>query len=67
MAFYDALAQNESAIDLLGDKTLRRIAKELAKKIRQSATIDRTLRFSVQALMQVAVKRLLRKYRYPPD
>ena len=67
LAFYDALAVNESARDVLGDETLRTIAHELAARIRENATIDWTLRQSVRAKMRSMVKRLLRKYKYPPD
>jgi type I restriction enzyme, R subunit len=67
LAFYDALEVNDSAVQVLGDQTLRSIAHELAATIRNSATIDWTLRESVQARMRVLVKRILRKYGYPPD
>jgi type I restriction enzyme R subunit len=67
VAFYDALAANESAVLELGDETLKVIAQELADKVRSSATIDWTVRESVRAKMRVMVRRLLRKYKYPPD
>lgn len=67
LAFYDALADNESAVEVLGDKTLRDIAREVAAKIRQSASIDWTIKETVRASMRAMVKRLLRKYGYPPD
>jgi type I restriction enzyme R subunit len=67
VAFYDALAANESAVRELGDEILKKIAQELSDKVRQSATIDWTVRDSVRAAMKVMVKRLLRKYKYPPD
>ena len=67
LAFYDALADNESAVEVLGDETLRDIARELATKIRQSASIDWTIKETVRAGMRAMVKRLLRKYGYPPD
>ncbi len=67
VAFYDALAANESAVRELGDETLKKIAQELADKVRASATIDWTVRESVRAAMKVMVRRLLRKYKYPPD
>ncbi len=67
LAFYDALADNESAVEVLGDKTLRAIAREVAAKIRQSASIDWTIKETVRAAMRAMVKRLLRKYGYPPD
>ena len=66
-AFYDALAANYSAVSELGDETLKQIARELADRIRQSATIDWTIKETVRAEMRAMVKRLLRKYKYPPD
>jgi len=67
VAFYDALADNESAITELGDKTLKLMAKELVKMLRENTTIDWTLRESVRAKIRIAVKKLLKKYHYPPD
>lgn len=67
IAFYDALAANESAIDVLGDRTLKLMATELVDLIRQNATIDWILRKNIQAKMRASVKRLLNKYGYPPD
>ncbi len=67
VAFYDALASNESAVRELGDATLKMIAQELVTKVHDSATIDWTIRDSVRAHMRVVIKRLLRKYKYPPD
>jgi type I restriction enzyme R subunit len=67
LAFYDALAANESAVRELGDDTLKRIAHELTEQVRNSATIDWAVRESVRAKMRVMVRRLLRKYKYPPD
>jgi type I restriction enzyme, R subunit len=67
LAFYDALANNESAKDVLGDDTLKKIAKELTVLIKQNTSIDWTLRESVRSKLKVLVKRLLRKYGYPPD
>lgn len=67
IAFYDALADNESAKLELGDKTLKKIAKELVAMIRENATIDWTLRDSIKARMRIYVKKLLKKYKYPPD
>ncbi|TSC92696.1 MAG: type I site-specific deoxyribonuclease, HsdR family [Candidatus Berkelbacteria bacterium Licking1014_7] len=67
VAFYDALADNESAITELGDKTLKLIAQELVKMLRENTTIDWTLRESVRAKIRIAVKKLLKKYNYPPD
>jgi len=67
VAFYDALAENEAAILELGDKTLKQIAKELVEMLRKSTTIDWTLRENVKARIRIAVKKLLKKYDYPPD
>lgn len=67
LAFYDALEVNDSAVKILGDETLRTIARELADTIRNNVTIDWTLRESIQAKLRVMVKRVLRKYGYPPD
>jgi len=67
LAFYDALGVNESAVQILGDETLRTIAMELVKTIKNNITIDWTLRENVQAKMRVSVKKILRKYGYPPD
>jgi len=67
VAFYDALADNESARQVLGDQTLRTMARELVETVRKNVTIDWTLRESVQAKLRVLVKRTLKKYGYPPD
>ena len=67
IAFYDALADNESAKQVLGDKTLQVMAKELVDMVREKVTIDWTLRDSVQAKLRVMVKHILKKYGYPPD
>lgn len=67
IAFYDALEVNDSAVKVLGDDTLRTIARELVKAVRSNTTIDWTLRENVRAQMRVIVKRILRKYGYPPD
>lgn len=67
VAFYDALAQNESAIEVLGNETLRVIAHELLEQLRQNATVDWHKRESARARMRVLVKRILKKYGYPPD
>ncbi|MBB4302130.1 type I restriction enzyme R subunit [Rhodobium orientis] len=67
IAFYDALAQNESAIEVLGNDTLRLIAHELLEQLRQNATVDWHKRESARARMRVLVKRILKKYGYPPD
>lgn len=67
VAFYDALEVNDSAVAILGDETLRLIAQELVKAVRNSITIDWAVRENVQAKMRVIIKRILRKYGYPPD
>jgi len=67
MAFYDALAMNESAVRELGDATLRKIAVELTQKLRASVTVDWSVRETVRARMRVLVKTLLKRYKYPPD
>ena len=66
-AFYDALEVNDSAVKVLGDETLKTIARELVDTIRKNASIDWTIRENVRAKLRVAVKRTLRKYGYPPD
>ena len=66
-AFYDALAANESAVRAMGDDKLKIIAAELITKVRQSVTIDWTLREGARAKIRVMVKRILNKYGYPPD
>lgn len=67
IAFYDALEVNDSAVKVLGDETLKTIARELVQAVRNNVTIDWTLKESVQAKLRVMVKRVLRKYGYPPD
>mgnify|MGYP000893325601 CR=1 FL=1 len=67
LAFYDALADNPNAESLLGDQTLKQIAYELTESVRKNTTIDWQLKTSVQAKLRVLVKRILRKYKYPPD
>jgi type I restriction enzyme R subunit len=67
LAFYDALETNDSAVKVLGDETLRTIARELVKTMRSNVTIDWTTRENVRAQLRVLVKRILRKYGYPPD
>lgn len=67
VAFYDALTDNESAREVLGDETLKTIARELVETVRKNVSIDWTLRESVQAKLRVLVKRTLKKYGYPPD
>ena len=67
IAFYDALEVKDSAVQVLGDETLRAIAQELVRAVRNNVTIDWTLRENVRAKMRVMVKRILRRYGYPPD
>jgi type I restriction enzyme R subunit len=67
LAFYDALGVNDSAVQVLGNETLRQIALELTQMIRNSVTIDWTQRYSVQAEIRLKVRKILRKYGYPPD
>jgi type I restriction enzyme R subunit len=67
LAFYDALEVNDSAVQVLGDASLRAIAKELVENVRKNTTIDWTQRENVQARLRVIVKRILKKYGYPPD
>ncbi|NLO28055.1 MAG: DUF3387 domain-containing protein, partial [Actinobacteria bacterium] len=67
LAFYDALETNDSAVRVLGDETLREIARELVTAVRANITIDWTMRENVRAQLRVIVKRILRKYGYPPD
>lgn len=67
VAFYDALAANESAVRAMGDDKLKVIAAELITMVRKSVTIDWTLRESARAKIRVIVKRILNKYGYPPD
>ena len=67
LAFYDALETNDSAVQVLGDETLRDIARELVHTVRNNVKIDWTLRENVRANLRRLVKRILRKYGYPPD
>lgn len=67
LAFYDALAENKSAVEVLGNEKLRIIAIEVAEKVKANATIDWTIRESARARLMVLVKRTLNKYGYPPD
>ena len=67
LAFYNALETNDSAVQVLGDETLRTIARELARTVRSNVTIDWTLRENVRARLRVLVKRILRTSGYPPD
>jgi type I restriction enzyme, R subunit len=65
--FYDALVHNESAVRELTDETLKKIAHELAESLRKNLSVDWSARDSVQAKLRLMVKRILRRYRYPPD
>lgn len=65
--FYDALANNESAVKELTDETLKKIAHELTENLRQNLSVDWSQRESVRARLRLMVKRILRKYKYPPD
>jgi len=67
LAFYDALANNEEAVREMGDEILKKIAHELAERLRQSVSVDWSVRDSVRARLRLMVKRILRKYKYPPD
>jgi type I restriction enzyme R subunit len=66
LAFYDALANNEESVRELGDETLKKIAHELAENLRKNASVDWSVRDSVRAKLRLMVKRILRKYKYPP-
>jgi len=67
LAFYDALADNQSARDVLGDEKLRDLARVLVERVKDNTSIDWTIKESVRAKLRVIVKRLLRQYGYPPD
>jgi len=67
LAFYDALEVNDSAVKVLGEPTLRDIARELVDGVRKNVTIDWTVKESVRAKLRVMVKRILKKHGYPPD
>jgi type I restriction enzyme R subunit len=67
LAFYDALEVNDSAVKILGDETLRQIARELVESVRKNLTIDWSVKESSRAKLRVIIRRLLRKYGYPPD
>lgn len=67
IAFYDAICTNESAVREMKDDVLKQIARELVKTVKENAKVDWNIRENVRAQMRVAVKRLLRKYDYPPD
>jgi type I restriction enzyme, R subunit len=67
LAFYDALANNESAKELLGDEVLRTMAQVLVNKVKNNVTVDWSVRESVRAKLRVMVKKILKQYGYPPD
>ena len=67
LAFYDALEVSDSAVQILGDDILKTIARELVVSVRNSVTIDWDKKESVQAKMRVMIKRILKKYGYPPE
>ncbi len=67
LAFYDALAENKSAVEIMGDSKLKVIALKLVETMRNNVTIDWTIRENVKAKLRSQIKRLLRKYGYPPD
>jgi type I restriction enzyme R subunit len=67
IAFYDTLATNNSAKEVMGDEKLRVIATELVTQVRSSVTVDWTQRESAQAKIRIVIKRILRRFGYPPD
>lgn len=67
LAFYDALAQNQSAVEVLGNAELRRIAHVLVAQLQQNVTVDWHLKESARARLRILVRRILKKYGYPPD
>ncbi len=67
LAFYDALAQNQSAVEMLGNEELRKIANVLVEQLQQNVTVDWHLKESARAKLRVLVRRILKKYGYPPD
>ena len=67
VAFYDALAMNQSAIEVLGDETLRELAQIIVKRVRKNTSIDWTIKENMRAKLRNIVRRLLKKYGYPPD
>lgn len=67
VAFYDALANNESAVRELGEEVLKKIAVEITEKLRKSTTVDWQVRDSVRAKLRILVRRTLQRYKYPPD
>lgn len=67
VAFYDALAANASAVEVMGNEELAFIAHELVKVVRQNVSIDWTVKKSARAKIRIVVKRILRRHGYPPD
>lgn len=67
VAFYDALANNESAVREMGDEILKKIAVEITEQLRKSTTVDWQVRESVRARLRILVRRTLQRYKYPPD
>ena len=67
IAFYDALAENPEVLRVMGDDILKKLASELTEKLRKNTSVDWQVRESVRAKMRLLIKRLLRKYKYPPD
>ena len=67
LAFYDALADNDSAKAVLGNETLREIAQILVREVRKNTTIDWLIKENIRAKLRLTVKKILRKYGYPPD
>lgn len=67
LAFYNTLAHNDAAREMLGDETLKQIARELTAAIKNDIRVDWAIRESVQAKMRMTIKRLQNKYGYPPD
>ncbi len=67
VAFYEALEVNDSAVKVLGEPTLKDIARELVQSVKKNVAIDWTMRENVRAQLRVIVKRIFRKYGYPPD
>ena len=67
IAFYDALAENESAVEAMGNEQLRLIAHELLEQLKANVTVDWQRKETVRSRMRILVKRILRKYGYPPD
>jgi type I restriction enzyme R subunit len=66
VAFYDALAEHPEILKTMGDATLKQLATELTEQLRNSTTVDWQVRDSVRARMRILIKRLLKKYKYPP-